>query len=321
MALSPSGTLVYATGAAGAAGAELVWVSREGVATPVDSAWVIPGVTGTVDIALSPDGQRIAASISAGQARDIWVKQLPRGPFTRLTFDGDTRRPVWTRDGRSLLYLRAGDAGGTLRSRPANGTGAEETIASLDGSIVAAERTADSTRFLLVARLGRLRDIVLFERGGSPVPLLASERFEEVGPALSPDGRWLAYVSDESDRNEVYVRPYPEVDGGRWQVSRNGGSEARWSHSGRELFYRDDAHALVAVEVMAGDGFATGAERALFSTSAFARDRVYHMYQVAPGDSSFLFVRGTNTGVEDAGATTVVVVDNWFEELKARAPR
>jgi hypothetical protein len=219
-----------------------------------------------------------------------------------------------------VLYLRVGDSLGTLRSRMADGTGDEELIASLDQSILSAEPAADSTRFLLMARQGGTRDVLLFERGGGATPLLASERFEEVGPALSPDGRWLAYTSDESGRTEVYVRPYPAVGAGRWQVSRDGGAEARWAHSRRELFFRNAAGMLVAVEVLAGSAFVAGAQRALFSMHGYSWDANHHAYDVAPGDGSFLMVRRASTA-SDQAVSTVVVVENWFTELRARGRR
>jgi hypothetical protein len=149
-------------------------------------------------------------------------------------------------------------------------------------------------------------------------PLVANNDYEETVPMLSPDGRWLAYVSNESDRAEVYVRPFPEVDAGRWQVSRNGGGEPRWAHSGRELLFRDAAGMLVSVAVDPGPTFVTGEQRPLFATSGYAGSTANAVWLVAPGDQRFLFVRALPdpTGAE---ATSLIEADNWIEGLH-RAP-
>jgi serine/threonine-protein kinase len=129
---------------------------------------------------------------------------------------------------------------------------------------------------------------------------------------LSPDGRWLAYASDESGRTEVYVRPFPGVGAARYTVSHNGGTEPRWSHSGRELFFRDGDGNLVAAEVRAGDAFRVGAERTLFATRGYHSDNRHNVYAVAPDDRSFYFVKAAASGV----ANELIITLNWFEELK-----
>jgi len=144
------------------------------------------------------------------------------------------------------------------------------------------------------------------------VPLAATE-FEEYSPALSPDGRWLAYASDESRRSEVYVRPFPGAGTAKWQVSREGGTEPVWAHSGRELFYRNAAGDLVAADVAPGPSFRVASERVLFPAREYVSDARDRNYTVSPDDRSFLFVR------PQAGASSqLVVVLNWFEELKAK---
>ncbi len=145
-----------------------------------------------------------------------------------------------------------------------------------------------------------------------PVPLVATE-FLETAPRVSPDGRWLAYVSNESGQREVYVRPFPNTNDGKWQVSTDGGSEPVWAHSGRELFYRG-GQSLISVEVLPGATFVTGERRVLFSTQGFRGSRNHQRYDVTPDDQRFVMIR--NPGSQEA--VELIVVENFFEELKAK---
>ena len=324
MAVSANGTALYVAGtsSSGSMMVEPVWVTRAGAVTPMDSAWTMnisQSLNGNA-IALSPDGQRLALTVArtgSGQ-NDIWIKQLDRklGTLTKLTFEGNNINPVWTPNGQRVLY-----AGGTtlLRSRRADGTGAVDTLSMSKRGFFAVALTPDSNTFLL--RLSSPLDIVLAHRGDTAtVPVIASPVFAETSPALSPDGRWLAYSSDESGRIEVYVRPYPNVDAGRWQVSQAGGHSPRWSHTGRELFYENGAKALVAAAVVPGVTFTLGAQVTLFTTSVFAGavgiDN-YLYYDVAPDDKRFVFFRKlTENG--DVKVDPLVQVVNWGVEVRAK---
>ncbi|WP_411281180.1 TolB family protein [Gemmatimonas sp.] len=141
---------------------------------------------------------------------------------------------------------------------------------------------------------------------------MASPTFYQIAPALSPDGKWLAYGSDETGRLEIYVRPFPETQGARYTVSRAGGSEPVWSHSGNELFYRDGANRLVAAEIAPGPVFRVVTERALFSTSGYVTDNRHWHYTVSPDDRTFYFVK---SGAQAGAQNELVVVLNWFEQL------
>jgi hypothetical protein len=181
--------------------------------------------------------------------------------------------------------------------------------------------TPDSNTFLLRLSTSPTADIVLAHRGDTAtVPLVASPAFQETSPALSPDGRWLAYTSDESGRNEVYVRPYPNVDAGRWQVSQAGGSSPHWSHTGRELFYENGAKALVATAVVPSVTFTVGAQVTLFNTSGFAGTGGavnYLHYDVAPDDQRFVFFRKPTENGEVTVDPLVQMV-NWNVEVQAK---
>jgi serine/threonine-protein kinase len=148
---------------------------------------------------------------------------------------------------------------------------------------------------------------------------IAAGAADEYMPALSPDGRWIAYVSVESGLEEVYVRPFPDAGRARWQVSTAGGTQPVWAHAGRELFYVDRADSLVAASISGTTDFQVGARRALFSTRPFVLLPFHQSYAVSPDDRSFVMLRRSTTGALEARRLTVVL--NWFTELAAKAGR
>jgi serine/threonine-protein kinase len=241
VALSGAGTLVYQT-ASQASAREMVWVTREGLPSRADSAWKIDGTINA--FALSPNARAIAVELARNAKSDIWVKQLPGGPFSRITF-GDTAhtRPSWTPDGSQVIFLGdRGDGGGVPFVQRADGVGAATRLFPAKVAFGQAFESPDG-HWLILRRVvtdpgngdiygARVGDTAL-------VPLVASPA-REVDPALSPDGKWLAYSSDESGTFEVYVRPFPNVAAARWQVSTAGGEAPLWSHGGKEIFFRNN---------------------------------------------------------------------------------
>ncbi len=162
---------------------------------------------------------------------------------------------------------------------------------------------------------GPTSDLHALRVGADSAPVeLVAEDHQETEPALSPDSRWLAYVSNETGRSEVYVRPFPNTAEGKWQVSTDGGTEPAWAHSGRELFYKNGRDELVRVEVLRGATFVTGDQQVLFSAREYLSSLFHRMYDVTPDDQRFVMLR--NLGGEDAGE--LIVVENFFEELKAK---
>jgi hypothetical protein len=147
--------------------------------------------------------------------------------------------------------------------------------------------------------------------GADSVVALVTTGFDETSPAVSPDGRWLAYASNESGRYEVYVRPFPNTHDGKLRVSTDGGTEPVWAHSGRELFYKSGGN-LMVVEVLAEVTFVTGEPRVLFSVQGYRAAEVHRQYDVMPDDQRFVMIR--MVGEQDA--TELIVVENLFEELK-----
>jgi serine/threonine-protein kinase len=158
-------------------------------------------------------------------------------------------------------------------------------------------------------------DIYALREGDSTLTPLLTTPARESSPALSPDGKWLAYVSNESGKPEVYVRPFPDVGSAKWQVSLSGGFTPMWAHNGKELFYLDDARALIAVTIQPGPTFTFGGQKVLFSASSYSFAGGYPTFDVAPDDSRFVMIRSVAPSAE----TELVLIQNWAEELKARA--
>jgi serine/threonine-protein kinase len=304
ISVANDGTLLYGTGTQATDPDEIVWVNRDGVAEEVDRGWVGDFAT----LALSPDGRRLAVSVVEGNEQQLWVKQLPGGPLTKLTFDGSLNyRPGWTPDGRSVVFVSDRDGNLRLFKKRADGSAQAELLLSHALPIWNFSQSRDGE--WLVFRTTP-RDLFALTPDGDTVTMIESP-FNERIPKLSPDGRWLAYSSDEAGRQEIYVRPFPNTGDAKWQVSTNGGYWPLWSHRGDELFYRTAQRELVAVDVLPGPTFAMGERHVLF-TGAYRIGP--GSYDVAPDDQRFIMVRTRGVGQ----ASELVVVENFFEELYER---
>ncbi len=315
-ALSATGTIMYEPGDSVARDPqELVWTTREGLVTMIDSNW-----TGAFNsLALSPDGTKLAVGVVLGSERQLWIKQLDRGPLSKLTFDGPlSYRAAWTPNGRDVAFVSNRDADRNLYLKRADGSAVAEVLLDDERPIDEAFYSGDGDWLVYRLGIGEGRDIYGIRPGVDSVgTALVATEFEESAAALSPDGRWLAYRSNESGRPEVYVRPFPNTGAARWQVSTNGGTEPLWAHSGRELFYVNGNAELVSAQVSSTPTFKVGAQRSLFSVQGFLRNFVHRTYDVSANDQRFAMIRFRGGG----NAGEVIVVENFFEELKAKVGR
>jgi serine/threonine-protein kinase len=307
---SNTGTLVYVSGSAGIR-RNLVWVGRDG------SEQLVPAPVHEYDWPrLSSDGKRIAVEI-AGQT---WTYDTTRDSLTRVTFDGTQNdAPTWSPDG-TRIAIRSNREGmpGSIFWQMADGSGGQERLStstqvadtpmsfSPDGRFIAFFRTDAKTQ----------RDIWVASVKDHTRTLFLGTPATEGAPRFSPDGKWIAYVSDESGRPEIYVQPYPR-GGGKWQISTDGGIEPVWNPNGRELFYRT-TNKMMAVQITTSPTFAAGRPSMLFEgdylASPFPATGV--TYDVTPDGRRFLMVKDAPT----EQATQINVVVNWFEDLKRRVP-
>jgi serine/threonine-protein kinase len=244
------------------------------------------------------------------------VYDIGRGVLTRITSDGDNHYPVWTPDGREITYVSRkapAPASYELYSKLADGSGSEAPLSEMPQNLTAVSPLAWTPDGEGLA-FGHHGDIWLLPRlGAKPRPILQS-RFNEIIPAFSPDGRWLAYVSDESGQQEVYVQPFPGP-GPKYRISTNGGTEPVWARRGGELFFRNGTQMMV-VAVTTQPRFAAATPTALFSQPfALVAGRVN--YDVSPDGQRFIVV-GPSESEQPAGQLNVVL--NWFEELKRLVP-
>jgi eukaryotic-like serine/threonine-protein kinase len=307
-AVSETGTIMYQQRSGSGGG--IVWVDRNGKATPVDTS--MKGIGGS--LALSPDGTQIVLTRVEGGETQVWVKQLPNGALTRLSFDvANADRPVWTPDGKGVAFLATRNERRTPWVRRADGS--DSIHAAVPGGTRVDEIAFDPLGRYTVLRtegagLGSRR-ILLVENGVDTIPrVLLQSRYDQFAMTVSPDGHWLAYVSDESGFSEVYVRPFPNVDSARFAVSVGGGMEPVWRRDGAELFFRNRRGEMFAVPVTTGRSFTHGTPRLLFSVSGLALQEYFRSYDVSPDGKRFLML--TSGGVD---TRELNVVFNWRAEV------
>jgi eukaryotic-like serine/threonine-protein kinase len=321
--LSDTGVLVYRTGAT-AQDIQFAWFDRNGKQLEVVGA---PGNYRGVD--LSPDGTRVAVHRHDDRGGDVWVFE-PRGTTTRLTFDAsqDNSSPIWSPDGRFIVFgsFRNGKPG--LYRKASDGTGAEELLVESEVGKIPAAWSPDG-KFILywLYDKGGVVDQWLLPVTGDrkPTPFLHSS-FAESHSQISPDGKWIAYHSDETGRPEIYVKSFPSGEG-RWQVSTNGGVFPRWRRDGKEIFFFSGSGfgstnaRLAAVPVQStGATFEPGAPHELFDSGYVDLPHIsvtgnnYHVFAVSPDGQRFLIPRPT-AGPQDTASSTITVVLNWTAAL------
>ena len=311
--IAANGTLVYNPAAAAAqAQRTLVWVDRQGREEPIPApprAYAYPR--------LSPDGTQLALDIR-DQENDIWLWNIARGTLSRFTFERVIdRAPMWSADGRRILFESDHAGAGNLFWQSADGTGKPEQLA--EGNLLFPSGVSpDGTRALFNGTQNDLMSVTL--DGTRRVESLVQTPFIERNAIVSPDGRWMAYESNASSRPEIYVRPYPNVATGQWQVSTNGGSRPLWAHNGRELFYLAPDGALMRVVLEAAIRWAAGVPTRLFAGPYLDGDANAlngRTYDVSLDDRRFLMIKDQDTRA--ATGPSLIVVEHWTEELKKLA--
>jgi len=315
-AVSNTGTLVYMPRRPALDLKTPVWVSLDGRETPVPVE-----SRPYTRASLSPDGTRIALAEADPENRDIWVLDIERGTLMRLTTDPaiDTA-PIWSPDGKRIAFRSERDGGGMFITH-ADGSGRPMRLTSVEGPSRPAQTPYDFTPDGLMLLFTELRSYadqgigsVSAVEEGAPVNVLIDGPYAETRPALSPDGSWLAYQSDETGRYEVYVRPYPDVSGSRAQISTAGGTSPHWRADGRAIIFHDGTY-MMSAPVTPGDPFVVGRPEPLFEAARFS-DRLGPVYDISPDGERFLFLREGGPAGNAGRRADLRLVLRWTELLK-----
>jgi serine/threonine protein kinase len=331
-AVSDSGTLAYTPGTGASLnplGRVLVWLNRD---KQKEELTAPPKIYRFPKI--SPDGTRVAFAITdldAGNV-DIWIWDFERKTLDRLTtHEGRDQQPIWTPDSKRIVFSSTRDGGGdSIYWKAANGTGEAELLCSVpDRSLFPFSFSGDGKTLVTgeTDLTGSRWDIWMLSMEGEHerTQLLHDDDYNMVQPQVSPDGHWIAYCTGISGQNEVYVRPFPNVEKDKWTVSTNGGSSPRWTSGGKELLYLNTDNELMTVAVKTEPTFSLGKPKVLFGSN-YISDQASEgiVWDVHPNGKRFLMMRnpGTNTegGTAALSSRKINIVLNWFEELKDRVP-
>ncbi len=314
---SQMGTLVYRSGLAGGGLVTLQWLDSGGKTQPFPAK---PGIYSQPR--LSPDGKRLALTINSGNDQEIWTYDWQRDAMSRLTFGGRFFFPVWSPDGRYLVF-----SGGGIFWTRADGAGKPQPLTQAKDGQLPFSFSPDGKRLAFIQinptspydlwtvpvqnQGGRLQ-------AGKPEPYLQTSA-TAVQPAFSPDGRWIAYMSQESGSSEIYVRSFPDK-GGKWQISNSGGTVPIWSPGGNQLFYYSEDRRIMVVNYTAkGDSFLPDKPR-LWSEAQLADTGVMQNFDITPDGKRFVVLMPAEGAVEQKAQSHVTLLQNFFDELRRRVP-
>jgi Tol biopolymer transport system component len=306
-AFSTSGSLTYIAGGLAEAARVIALVDRNGTARTL---MTIPGMS--LYYQVSPDGKRLVRSNPAGPDRDIWIHDLQRGTATRLTYGDNSSRPIWTADGKRIAFS-AGLPDPNIFWKAADGTGSMERLTTSPNTQFAGAFAPDGKLLVYVENnpaSGSDIWILPLEGDRTPRPFLKTP-FVEGEVALSPDGHWLAYQSNESGRFEIYLQPFPS-GGRRFQISTDGGGTAQWSRNGREIFYRNQ-NRMMAVAVRPGASAAPSTLELEVEKPRVLFEGGYETVFSLTPDDRFVLIRNV---MEEFTPTAVHVVLGWVDELR-----
>jgi eukaryotic-like serine/threonine-protein kinase len=300
--------LAYQMGAE-TASSQLVWFDRTG-----KQLGALGDPAAYTDLELSPDGKRVSVSIpDEGKGRNIWIYDVARGLRTRFTFDpADQLTSIWSPDGGRIVFNSRRKGSLDLYQKAASGAGNEEMLLEDNVDKFPASWSPDG-KFILYVGSGpsRSNDLFVLPLTGDrkPFPFLQTQ-FSESEGRISPDSRWVAYVSNESSRNEIYVASFPGP-GGKWQISSGGGNYPRWRRDGSEIFYLAPDNKLMAASVNSkGASFEVSAVKPLFATRIAFRGS--YKYDVSPDGQKFLI----DSAPEQATTSPLTIVLNWEAGVK-----
>jgi serine/threonine protein kinase/Tol biopolymer transport system component len=322
--LAANGTLLYWSSASNAAESQMIWARRSGGVSALDPDFTFHPAGDNGSWNVSPDGRRVAFQDNRSSGGDIWIKEDQGGPVSRLTFDAvPDRAPRWSPDGESVWFQSdRGEAGAGIWSVRADGTGAPTLVQALPRPAVSFDRSPDGRWIVYRTLADPSRDIHAVEIGTDrEIQIAANPSFNETGPAISPDGRWIAYASNETGAPQIYVRPFPNVDDGRWQISDGPGVAPVWANSGREVFYATTS-GLYSARIETDPTIRVLGHELVFNlppgvTAFNARG----WYDVAADDQGFLMARANQFGSDgEEDPIQLILVQNFFEELKVRVP-
>jgi dipeptidyl aminopeptidase/acylaminoacyl peptidase len=303
--LARAGSLILVPGGLQGSGRTLQWVDRAGREQSLDAPpryYASPR--------LSPDGTRIAVTISEAND-DVWVFDIGRRILNRLTSQVRSISPVWTADGKRLIYRSTREGRINLFARNADGTGTEERLTDSPTNQTPQAVSPDGQLLVFGNQLLDLWTLPL-TGGGKPRPFTESP-FRELGAAISPDGTAIAYASDESGRDEIYVQPFP-TGGAKIQVSTDGGQTPRWSASG-EIFYLAGPR-MMAVRVTTKPTLTVTAPQVLFTSTSYVGNN--NPFDVTADGQRLLMIKEDD---RSAAATRIDLVQNWGRELNRLVPR
>jgi len=311
--VSATGSLAYVPGGLEQSTSRFVWVDRKGRRTPLAAPSRVYG-----QFSLSPDGRQVAVSIPSGPRSDIWTHDIARNNSTRLTSQGLNNLPIWTPDGKWITYQSSKGGPLTLFRMPADLSGPEQQLTKGDNGATADSWSPDGKELVF-----DVHDAI----NASDLWVMPANDFSKARPWLrtaatesqarfSPNGRWLAYISNETSRVEVYVRPFAGP-GGKQQISTEGGLEPLWAPTGKELFYRSGRKMMV-VEVTTDSSFTKSAPRVLFEGQFVGATYPIGTSAISPDGQRFLMLEPVESSQP---VNQMNMVLNWSEELKKRVAR
>ncbi len=309
-AVSSNGTLAYVPGSLGGQDRRLVKISTRGEIAALDSSH-----HRFLEPRLSPDGTKLALVIGNGEDYDVWMFDVMKRTWNRLTFGGLNRSPQWSPDSRHIAYMkRTKDGASAIVVKPYDGSGEEVEVCKVTNRSYVDQWSADG-KYLLIDDLdasNSISNLVVVPLKGKELPWNYSRsKFDEYEASISPNGKWIAYLTNETGSYQIYVRSFPGKEG-KWQISTDGAEEPRWSPDGKTLYYRKGAQ-LVSVPVSTSGTFSAGAPAVLINGFPAMNVDSGISYDITPDGREFV----TTTPVEGTTFKNIALVLNWTAELNA----